>query len=50
MIGLCLMIVAILGYYFGCVNQDYSFKKQYKFVFFSGVFMTIFEMIMRSTH
>lgn len=45
MIGLYLMIVAILGYYLGCV----SLKKQYKFVFFSGVFMTIFEMIMRST-
>ena len=49
MIGFYLMIVAILGYYLGCVNKDCSFKKQYKFVFLSGVFMTIFEMIMRNT-
>ena len=49
MIGFYLMIAAILGYYLGCVNKDCSLKKQYKFVFFSGVFMAIFEMIMRST-
>lgn len=49
MIGLYLMIAAILGYYLGCFNQDFSLKKQYKFVFFSGVFMTIFEILMRIT-
>ena len=49
MIGFYLMIAAILGYYLSCVNKDFSLKKQYKFVFYSGVFMTIFEMIMRST-
>ena len=49
MIGFYLIIAAIMGYYLGCVNQDYSLKKQYKFVFLSGVFMTIFEIIMRST-
>lgn len=43
MIGFYLMIAAILGYYLGCV----SLKKQYKFVFFSGVFMTIFEALNR---
>ena len=49
MIGFYLMSAAIVGYAISCNNKDCSFKKQYKFVFLSGVFMTIFEMIMRIT-
>ena len=49
MIGLYLMLAGIIGYAVSCVNKDSSLKKQYKFVFFSGVFMTIFEIITIST-
>ena len=47
MIGFYLMSAAIVGYAISCNNKDCSLKKQYKFVFFSGVFMTIFEMLNR---
>ena len=49
MIGFYLMVAAIIGYAISCINKDCSFKMQYKFVFFSGVFMTIFEIILRGT-
>lgn len=49
MIGLYLMLAGIIGYTVSCINKDFSLKKQYKFVYFSGIFMTIFEIIMRST-
>lgn len=47
MIGFYLMLAAIYGYAISCVNKDCSLKKQYKFVFFSGVFMAIFELLNR---
>lgn len=47
MIGFYLMLAAIIGYAISCVNKDCSLKKQYKFVFFSGIFMTIFEILNR---
>ena len=47
MIGFYLMIAGIIGYTVSCINKDFSLKKQYKFVYFSGIFMTIFEALNR---